>query len=681
MKPFTETRSSFSSATESASFGISHEDEAHILGLLRDGIYTDKVLAVLREYSANAWDAHRMAGRGGEPISVTVPTREDPTLKIRDHGPGLSHDDVFTVFSQYGRSTKRETNDAVGSLGIGSKAGFAYSDSFIVTSWYDGKKRIYMATLDESEKGKISLLAEEPADGSGVEIQIAVRPEDISEFQSKAKQLFRHFYPRPTINLDLPAAPTEQTILANGSITTQGYYGAEWIAIMGCVPYKVTLTQLDLTKISKCLPNLSGSLFFDIGDVAVSASREELRYTAATKTKLIQKFNDLVDEYVLHALEDLEKPGISSWDKRLKVQLLAKLELPLPEEYEALAFETAKVTYTPGTFVILHNTSVTTRITVTSRTRLLIDDTGKKLEHYYLGKDDYVVRGEGRTAADTQTLLEEALKESGLSGCKISLLSECQWNPPYVKPKKVVNPKHKAKMFTLLPSSSFSQPYSDHWETTIRVATSTDVYVLISGFQGDNYNFFADYRADARLAYDFGTVMPTVYGYKTSEKRPAVPVGVEYREWRKDFIAGLLTPDNLAKIQDYYWANPTNGYVYWPDKEDRKGLIKALGAAHQISELLSRQAASKSTSSVGILADRAGIKREDSDAGKSYSLIQKTYALLTGDALRNLWGSDSEGWIEYVQLIDARDLAAAALRGPLRAQHLDNAGSMLMMCS
>ena len=45
---------------QQAGFGLSEslEDQSHILSILRDRLYTNKVLAVLREYSANAWDAH-----------------------------------------------------------------------------------------------------------------------------------------------------------------------------------------------------------------------------------------------------------------------------------------------------------------------------------------------------------------------------------------------------------------------------------------------------------------------------------------------------------------------------------------------------------------------------------------------------------------------------------------------
>ena len=90
-------------------FKISEENAAHVMGVLRDAIYSDKVLAVLREYGANAQDSHRdpaaPPGSRERPIEVRLPTLGDPTLSISDFGPGLPHESVMRLFTQYGAST------------------------------------------------------------------------------------------------------------------------------------------------------------------------------------------------------------------------------------------------------------------------------------------------------------------------------------------------------------------------------------------------------------------------------------------------------------------------------------------------------------------------------------------------------------------------------------------------
>ena len=62
---------------KSYSFGIKKEGLSHIFNVLRNQLYSDKVLAVIREYSCNAVDAHTEVGKD-EPILVTLPNQLSP---------------------------------------------------------------------------------------------------------------------------------------------------------------------------------------------------------------------------------------------------------------------------------------------------------------------------------------------------------------------------------------------------------------------------------------------------------------------------------------------------------------------------------------------------------------------------------------------------------------------------
>ena len=136
-----------------SNFGIQEGQEGHLFAILRDKLYSDKIMAVIREYSTNATDAHVEAGTPEKPVDVTLPTRLDPHLIIRDYGLGLTEEEVRELYVMYGSSTKRATNDAIGQLGLGCKSGFAYSDQFMVISYKDGKKYTYNAYLDETNGG------------------------------------------------------------------------------------------------------------------------------------------------------------------------------------------------------------------------------------------------------------------------------------------------------------------------------------------------------------------------------------------------------------------------------------------------------------------------------------------------------------------------------------------------
>lgn len=89
----------------SAAYGFSEGDESHIFSILRDKLYSNKVLAVIREYSTNALDAHVLVGRSDLPVYVRVPAADgEPNFIVRDYGPGLAEDDVYRIYVKYGRA-------------------------------------------------------------------------------------------------------------------------------------------------------------------------------------------------------------------------------------------------------------------------------------------------------------------------------------------------------------------------------------------------------------------------------------------------------------------------------------------------------------------------------------------------------------------------------------------------
>lgn len=185
---------------EDIAMGIAQENMSHVAGILTN-MYADRIAAVIREYATNALDAHRDAGYPG-PVEVITPTKLRPTLSIRDYGPGLSREDVRLIYSQYGSSTKRENADANGMLGIGSKSGLTYAESFTVVSIQGGRRLTVLVFRGEDGAPVMRVLDEQPTDdASGVEVQIPCRMGDAEEFQKKAHALFR-FWERGSVTIN-----------------------------------------------------------------------------------------------------------------------------------------------------------------------------------------------------------------------------------------------------------------------------------------------------------------------------------------------------------------------------------------------------------------------------------------------------------------------------------------------
>jgi len=305
-----------SGISEKGSFGIDREDMSFIARLLRDDMYSDKMLAVVREYCTNAVDAHQKAGIGETPIRIKVPTAMEPVLKIRDFGAGIAKEEIFDRYVKYGKSDKRDS-DLNGYFGIGCKAGFAYGDSFIVRTFHDGTESVFSAQIGEDQLGGIFLLSEQPTTETGLEIEIEVQVRDVDAFQNRIKEVCTFLAVTPILSKELEFEPYNK-----GKELLEGVYlipeddrehiGGHWnsgyisYAVMGGVRYPVQLNLAyegiqysdELTK--QCEKLLQKALYieFDMSDfpLVMHPSRERLVYERTTKLNLKGRFKEVIEE-------------------------------------------------------------------------------------------------------------------------------------------------------------------------------------------------------------------------------------------------------------------------------------------------------------------------------------------------------------------------------------------------
>lgn len=296
----------------SAHFGISTNDQAHIIGILRDRLYSDKIMAVIREYTANAWDAHK-ENNCQQPIKVVLPSKFNPILRIRDFGPGISEEDIYDVYCKYGSSTKRDSNKAVGMLGIGCKSGFAYSDVFTIVSHNNGMKKTYTAFIDDTNMGQMSKLGEVPTDETGIEIQIPVSIDDIPYFKNKAVSLFQYMNPRPDVNVTIPER--KYSVTGTGWKIREIFEGGP-VAIMGTIGYPIKTERLDaIPERLKSLLTSSVDFMFPIGAVDISASREDLEYTKKTSDAIRTALEICQEELQVNLIKRLDAAE-NVWEAR-----------------------------------------------------------------------------------------------------------------------------------------------------------------------------------------------------------------------------------------------------------------------------------------------------------------------------------------------------------------------------
>ena len=286
---------------------IDPEDMRYISSLLRNN-YSNTILATIREPYANAVDANKEAGLSPELIEVKSPTSLDQTFSVRDFGPGLSRDQIFNLYSKFGKSTKRDSNTNIGGFGVGRFAPLSYKDSFTVTSYYNGVKSIYSLYISEENDTKIDEVFSEPtSEANGICISVGVAKNDLTKFNEEMSSFFSNFEILPKF-LNIQTHIVKPQIVASGvdwqirksfnghsnfSIGEQGI-------VMGGIYYPINPELIDFKsdEYYAWTKHLNKLVFIaDIGSVSLHHSRETLEYNKTTKAYLKSRYQAFSKEF------------------------------------------------------------------------------------------------------------------------------------------------------------------------------------------------------------------------------------------------------------------------------------------------------------------------------------------------------------------------------------------------
>lgn len=308
-----------SGSFEESRFSIEASSKAFFI--LSDGLYSNKILAVVRELSTNAYDSHVDAGKADVPFDVHLPTHLTPVFFIRDYGTSMNHDSCMQLYTTYFRSTRNNSNDAVGCLGLGSKAPFAYSDSFTVEAYLNGMKRVYNAYKNEDGSPVFSLMHEtDTNEPDGIKVAIQVNSNDIDRFRREATKVYEFFKVRPNFIGEKLNFPKTEKILSGDNWYFDDNASGNLI-IMGQIAYPLDHYQImdnGKNKEAKFIQNSDGlRIFVKIGDVDITPSRESLSYSKDTKENIRNVINNILNEITVK-IEDQIKSQPSLFKARMR---------------------------------------------------------------------------------------------------------------------------------------------------------------------------------------------------------------------------------------------------------------------------------------------------------------------------------------------------------------------------
>ncbi|CCI88581.1 RIIA-RIIB membrane-associated [Yersinia phage phiR1-RT] len=266
---------------ESKKFSIATSSKA--FKILSSGLYKNKIRAIVRELSCNCIDAHKLNGFTGA-FEIQPPTQLDPRFVIRDFGPGLSPEDVMNLYTTYFASTKNNSNDFIGALGLGSKSPFSYTETFTITSSFDGEVRGYTAMLDKGEPVIVPVFVEKMTseDQTGIEIVVPAKPHDIARWVDEIKYVLRPFaadsvkIKNSSLEVDHFGEFNEYLPIRSNDYEYSGLY-----AVYGNIVYPLQETP-GIKKNWLNIRHQGAYIKFQLGTLDIAASREELSFDDIT---------------------------------------------------------------------------------------------------------------------------------------------------------------------------------------------------------------------------------------------------------------------------------------------------------------------------------------------------------------------------------------------------------------
>lgn len=294
---------------------------AHMVKLLSDSLYNDKILAIVRELSTNALDSHRENGNADKPFDVHLPSWNELYFSIRDYGTGMSEERVDNIYRNYGGSDRNDSNDYTGGMGLGSKTPFCYNTkSFTIDVWYDNVHTCYSAYVGEDGIPCIAKMSEEPSnDPSGVKISIPVKRYDESNFQLAAEKIYKYFDVKPNITGHECNIKTLSYVVCgnNNEWRLRDNDGGGCRVVMGNVAYPVSFDDANMTQAQKNVLNSPFDIYAEIGSLSVGIGRESLSYDNRTKTHIRNHINSIVNEFNAKIQSEIDK-CVNLWEARKK---------------------------------------------------------------------------------------------------------------------------------------------------------------------------------------------------------------------------------------------------------------------------------------------------------------------------------------------------------------------------
>jgi len=687
--------------SEGRSFSLNFNEK--IARMLSKGIYQNVIRAPIRELACNALDSHRAAHKRDVPIRVHLPNNLEPYFEVQDEGVGLSDEGIYNLFTCYGGSNKDHSNEAIGGFGLGSKAPFAYTNTFTVTSVYEGIKRHYVMHKDEMGKPHVTPMGHGATpECNGVTVQVPVKPTDFEAFRENAQETFRWFELAPIVSGNSRYSLPKLTFVSGFEHSQWSLYQADndyynrgqAVVVMADVAYPLRADSLNDKY--KRLSKYPIIIRVQNGELEPAVSREDLNYDEQT-VQVLETYLSGIMLGLKHSVESRISTANTMWQARV-----ALLQLKNDRTTSDILTMLGQAGYTPtwqsqpvpssgyidwGTTFNKENPLPS--ITIVSefyRGRHTKDiQVGAQTQFVLMDCSDAVSRCREafyHNQSSKRVYLIEGVSQDTVTGHKIWNATRCDQvalmlqemgHPDTIlassldKPQKKVM-TFKGRIWTGNGNTYYKSNKSANWKQEEQLTTAQGgYYVTMEGLTPKKGDLELDLTTMLSCAKDLG-ILPLgtrVWGInktntKLIEKNPA---WVEIHAHITKHIQQLIQRNNLAQaIHDRDQTNEANGRVCGGVEEWIKAvghMTNGLGVyvrewsrmAKNVNSQIDTNVLRKLSRAVGVQIDSTTVANPV-DLTPLWTQVLNTYPLIRYAVRMYPTGAEFQMFMDYINLVD-----------------------------
>lgn len=275
-------------AEEAQLMTVNSEGVKRLMGYVSESIAKNPIRYTCQEICSNMIDS--VVESGKDPILFpSVITVNSDCVLFTDKGVGIGEERI-KIFTSFGDSTKRESNEQLGNFGIGAKSPFSVSSSFIVESVHEGVKRVWTIFKNGDDRKYTLDYSIESTEENQTTVKIPIKYGEKYKWLEEAKKVCKYFkgiwiHGEYTFN-------NSKLIEGNHFYYKESYAEDNLTIVLGVIPYTIDPVDLGFSEF-----RFPFAIKFGLDEgIYPTISRESIQLDRSTIAKIKSRIQEALIE-------------------------------------------------------------------------------------------------------------------------------------------------------------------------------------------------------------------------------------------------------------------------------------------------------------------------------------------------------------------------------------------------